>query len=210
MTGAIVEAARLLWDYHNVDDPLAPSDAVVGLGSYDLRVAQRCAELHHQGLAPRLVLTGRSGHWTSGLYAASEAEAFAEACAAAGVPREAILVEPEATNIGENIRFSAALLGLRSGRVILVTKPQTQRRVKAAVALQWPEVEALVTAPRTAFEEQPTEAHPFDMLVHEMVGDLQRILDYPARGYAVAQHVPENVLAAWRFLIARGFDGHLA
>ena len=206
----VLAAARVLFAYHRIDDPLAPSDAIVGLGSYDLRVADRCAELFHDGIAPRLVLTGRSGHWTRDLYETSEAEAFAQICVAAGVPESAILIEPEASNIGENIRFAAALLGPDLRRVVLVTKPQTQRRVKAAVARQWAGVEALVTAPRTAFGDQPTHAFPLENLVNEMVGDLQRILDYPAKGFAVAQDIPGEVMAAYEFLIARGFDRHLA
>jgi uncharacterized SAM-binding protein YcdF (DUF218 family) len=207
---AILAAARALFDYHRIDDPLVPADAIVGLGSYDLRVADRCAALYHEGIAPRLVLSGHAGHWTQGLYAASEAEAFAERCLAAGVPEAAILVEPRATNIGENLRFSAALLPPTVGRVVLVTKPQTQRRVRAAVDRQWPGVTALVTAPPIAFEEQPTEAYPLAMLINEMVGDLQRILDYPAKGFAVAQPMPDDVMAAWRLLVAEGYDRHLA
>ncbi len=206
----LLAAARVLFAYHRIDDPLLLSDAIVGLGSYDLRVADRCAELFHGGIAPRLVLTGRSGHWTRDLYETSEAEAFAQVCVAAGVPEEAILIEPEATNIGENIRFSAALLGQKVRRVVLVTKPQTQRRVRAAVDRQWPQVEALVTAPRTAFDDQPTDAFPLENLVNEMVGDLQRILDYPSKGFAVEQDVPDDVMAAYEFLIAKGFDRHLA
>lgn len=210
MDDQIDAAARILFDYHRIDDAVVPSDAIVGFGSYDLRVAAQCAELFHAGIAPRLVLTGRSGHWTSGLYHGSEAEAFAEVCMAAGVPGNAILIEPNATNIGENIRFSAALLGPGTRRVVLVTKPQTQRRVKAAAAMQWPGVQAIVTAPQTSFEHQPTAAHPFEALVCEMVGDFQRILDYPAKGFATAQHVPAHVAEAYAFLLTRGFDRHLA
>lgn len=202
-------AARSLFDYHRIDDPLVPSDAIIGLGSYDPRVAERCAELFHAGIAPLVVMTGKAGHWTQGLYDGSEAEALAHVCVEAGVPERAILIEPEATNIGENIRFSATLLGPSARRVVLVTKPQTQRRVRAAVDRQWPEVEALVTAPQLSFEEQPTKEYPLDMLIHEMVGDLQRILDYPAKGFAVPQQVPDDVMAAWRLLVAAGFDRHL-
>ncbi|HCH73168.1 MAG TPA: YdcF family protein, partial [Ochrobactrum sp.] len=46
------------------------------------------------------------------------------------------------------------------------------------------------------------------MLVHEMTGDLQRILEYPAKGYQIAQAVPLEVMEAYDFLIAQGFDGH--
>jgi uncharacterized SAM-binding protein YcdF (DUF218 family) len=205
----IAAAARTLWDYHLIYHELRPVDAIIGLGSYDLRVAKHCAALFQAGLAPVLLFTGKSGNWTERLYEKSEAETFAEAAIAEGVPREAIKIEPEATNIGENIRYSRDMLGDGVRSVILVTKPQTQRRVLATVARQWPDVEPLVTAPPTLFKDQPTADYPFEKLVHEMVGDVKRILDYPEKGFQIAQDVPSHVMAAYEFLLGRGFDGHL-
>ncbi|MCB8837271.1 YdcF family protein [Aurantimonas sp. VKM B-3413] len=209
LPGEALAAARVLWQFHAVYDEPVPADAIVGLGSYDLRVADRCADLFHSRIASRLVLSGRAGNWTASLYATSEAEAFAHRCAERGVPAAAILIEPEATNIGENLRLTAALLGPDVARVVIVTKPQTQRRVLAAAARQWPDVEALITAPETPFERQPTAGHPLPRLIEEMVGDLQRLIDYPARGFAAEVDIPADVMAAWRFLIGAGFDGHL-
>ena len=203
LSAEALAAARVLWRFHAVYDEPVRADAIVGLGSYDLRVADRCAELFHSRIAPRLALSGRAGNWTAGLFATSEAEAFAHRCAERGVPASAILIEPEATNIGENLRLTAALLGPDVERVVIVTKPQTQRRVLAAAARQWPDVEALITAPETPFERQPTDGHPLPRLIEEMVGDLQRLIDYPARGFAAEVDIPGDVMAAWRFLIAR-------
>ncbi|WP_206453783.1 YdcF family protein [Aurantimonas marina] len=205
---AALEAARILWTFHAVYDVPAACDAIVGLGSYDLRVADRCSELYQSAIAPKLVLTGCSGNWTDGLYDTTEAEAFARRCMAQGVPEHAILVEPQATNIGENLRFSGALLGDQTHSVVIVTKPQTQRRVLAAVARQWPRVDARVTAPHTSFEDQPTRHHPLALLIDEMVGDVQRLIDYPARGFAAAVEIPAHVMDAWQFLRDAGFEGH--
>jgi hypothetical protein len=202
---SILEAARTLWNFHAVYDEPEPDDAIVGLGSYDLRVADRCAELFLKGFAPLLVLTGKSGNWTEGLYPGTEAEAFAERCAALGVPRDAMLIEPEATNIGENIRYSAALLGDRATRVLIVTKPQTQRRALATAQKQWPGVEVRVTAPTTTFEDQPTAHHPLDRLISEMVGDVERLISYPRKGFCAEVAIPAEVDEAARFLKTRGF-----
>jgi hypothetical protein len=43
-----------------------------------------------------------------------------------------------------------------------------------------------------------------------MVGDLQRIRDYPARGFQIAQDIPANVLDAFETLVGLGYDTHLA
>lgn len=208
MNPSILTAAKVLWDYHCIYDPLEAADAIVGLGSYDTRVAERAADLYLDGMGNWLIFTGASGHWTEKLYPASEAEAFAEIATRRGVPEDAIIVEPNATNIGENIRFSREQLAPGALSAILVTKPQTQRRVSATVARQWPEARAAVTAPLTAFEDQPTAAFPLDMLIAEMAGDLERILTYPAKGYQIAQAVPLEVMEAYDFLIEQGFDGH--
>ncbi|CAN7224471.1 YdcF family protein [Phyllobacterium sp. LjRoot231] len=206
---AVLQAARTLWDFHLVYDELSRADLIIGLGSYDLRVADRCAELFHQGLAKRILFTGKSGNWTGGLYEGTEAEAFAARANELGVPDEAILVEPQATNIGENIRFSRAMAGDEMRRIIIVTKPQTQRRVYATVRAQWPDIEALVTAPPTGFEDQPTEAYPLEMFIHEMVGDVQRMVDYPAKGFQIAQSIPRSVADAFDFLVKEGYHHHL-
>jgi uncharacterized SAM-binding protein YcdF (DUF218 family) len=205
----ILAAARTLWDFHLVYDDLAEADLIIGLGSYDLRVADRCAELFHERWARQVLFTGKSGNWTNKLYDASEAEAFAARAGKRGVPDEAMLIEPEATNIGENIRFSRAMAGRHIRRVIIVTKPQTQRRAYATVRAQWPEVRALVTAPLTRFDDQPVEAYPLQSLIHEMVGDVQRMAEYPAKGFQIAQFIPRSVADAYELLVKAGYDHHL-
>lgn len=208
MTHTIKTAAKVLWDYHCIYDPLEKADVIVGLGSYDLRVAKRAAELYLEGLAPILLFSGKGGSDTEGLIScASVAEAFANQAIECGVPVKAIIIEPRGTNIGEKITFSRDLLAPGAISAILVSNPHTQHRVQATVARQWPEAKAMTTAPLTSFEDQPTESFPFEKLVHEMVGDLSRILEYPAMGYQLAQAVPLEVIEAYDYLIAQGIDG---
>ncbi|MBY5932050.1 YdcF family protein [Tateyamaria omphalii] len=202
------EAALILWEFHCVYDDLSPADAIVGLGSYDLRVAERCADLFHQGYAERIVFTGAVGNWTDTLFQASEAEAFGEAAVAAGVPDEAIVLETHATNIGENVCFSEQLLP-SARRVILVTKPQTQMRCHATVRKQWPGVQALVTAPLTPFEDQPLPHHDARALICEMVGDVERMGAYAKQGFQIEVEVPDAVRRACDVLVDTGFVDHL-
>lgn len=208
-------AARILWDYHRLDQEVGAADIVVGLGSYDLRVADRVADLFLSRVAKRIIFTGQSGHWTQGRYAGSEAAAFAARAINRGVPQHAITLEERAKNIGENIAFSALLIEA-GARVAFVTKPQTQRRCWATVLRPWPGLsdEAArsrlsVTAPSTDFEDQPTADFPLRRLIEEMVGDLWRILEYPKLGFQVPQAVPGEVFDAYRRLCAAGYDGHI-
>ena len=42
-----------------------------------------------------------------------------------------------------------------------------------------------------------------------MVGDLQRIREYPARGFQVPQPIPNDVWQAYEALVTAGFDKFL-
>jgi hypothetical protein len=203
-----IAAAELLWDYHCIYETPRPADAIVGFGSYDLRVADWCAELFTAGFASVVMFSGGAGNWTKDLYGTSEAKAFSDRAEERGVPRNAMLLEERASNIGENIRLTKALCpGMKT--VILVTKPQTQRRVRATVDRQWRKIDAIVTAPIHPFSEQPAPHHGLYDLICEMVGDLWRMKAYPTLGFQIEQDVPEKVAAAYDRLVSRGFTGHL-
>jgi uncharacterized SAM-binding protein YcdF (DUF218 family) len=206
------ELGQVLWNYHRVVGTLAAADAIVGLGSYDLRVARWCAGLLQRELAPVLVFTGAHGNWTRGRWPKSEAEVFADEAVAHGAPRERLLLETKATNIGENLRYTKALLaerGHRVSRVIAVTKPQTMRRAAASAPVFWPEVTVITSCPDHAFAEQPTAEHSLDDLIHEMAGDVQRMIEYPRLGYQIPQETPPAVLGAYEELKSRGYTRHL-
>ncbi|WP_153769174.1 YdcF family protein [Labrenzia sp. CE80] len=202
------DAALVLWNFHSVYDKPEPSDVIIGLGSYDIRVATHCARLFHDGLADRIIFTGSAGNWTRELFPDGEAEAFKAQAKADGVEERAILVEPRATNIGENICFCADMIP-DAKRVIFVTKPQTQLRCKATVKKQWSNVRALVTAPATSFETQPLAHHDERALICEMVGDLERMDRYSKLGFQTDVQVPRNVRHAYDTLVKSGFVDHL-
>lgn len=200
--------AQILWDYHNRPEPLAKAELIVGLGSYDLRVADRCVELYKRSLAPKICFSGASGNWTSGLYETSEAAAFATRAVELGVPAKDIRIEECARNIGENISLTRKMLpDIKC--FIWVTKPQTQRRVRATLDAQAPDVISAVTAPNHGLDEQPTDSHAMHDLICELVGDTWRTMAYPALGYMVEQQIPEDVRTAYVGLVAAGFTDHL-
>jgi uncharacterized SAM-binding protein YcdF (DUF218 family) len=204
---SIVDAAKKLWLFHQVYSALRPADAIIGLGSYDLRVADRCAELYHSGFARIIVFTGFRGNWTSG-NKTTEASAFAARAYHLGVPIDAILLEERATNIGENIAFTAKIIPSATS-IIFVTKPQTQKRCLTTVKKQWPEIVPLVTAPMTSFYEQPTSGLSLRDVICELVGDLRRLQIYSKTGFQAAIEIPNCVLRANDVLVEAGFVDHL-
>lgn len=206
------ELARILWEYNSLDHSLRISDCILVLGSHDIRVAQRGAELFLQGFAPLLVFSGNLGRLTEGLWNQPEAEIFAQEAIRMGVPKDKILTETRSTNTGDNILRTKELLGSRGisvETVILVQKPYMQRRAYATFRKVWPEKNVIVTAPRYSFENYPNNTISKNDLINIMVGDTQRIKIYAEKGFQIPQDIPDAVWTAYEELVQRGFTAHL-
>lgn len=141
--------AKIIWDYHHLDHKLEKADCIIVLGSHDVRVALRGAQLFLDGFAPRIIFSGGKGRLTEE-WDAPEADIFAQAAIKMGVPQEKILIENRATNTGENL-----------------------------------------------------------VLINIMVGDMQRIIEYPKKGFQIHQDVPEKVMAAYKALVKTGYTKQL-
>ena len=212
LSAEILSLSKLLWDYHHMDHTLLKSDVILALGSHDLRVAERAAQLYLEGWAPLLVCSGGLGNLTSEIWTESEADQFAAIAIKMGVPENAVLVENKSTNTGENILFTEKLLeekGFNPASFIVVQKPYMERRSYATFKKHWPGKNVVITSPQISFDDYPNENIPADRVIEIMVGDLQRIKEYPAKGFQIYQDIPANVWNAFERLVELGFDGHL-
>jgi|SRR6185312_6003068 len=208
----IIHLAKILWEYHHMHHELEKSECILALGSHDLRVADRAADLYLQGWAPLIVFSGGLGNLTKDLWTEPEADQFKRIAIEHGVPPAAILVENRSTNTGENILFTGQLLRdkkLDITHFIVVQKPYMERRSFATFKKHWPEKHLIVTSPQISFEDYPTREIPVEKVINIMVGDLQRIKLYPEKGFQIAQHIPDNVWHAYEQLVALGFNRHL-
>lgn len=208
----ILYLGKKLWDYHLLNNKLEKVDCILALGSHDLRVPERAADLYLQGFAPLVIMSGGLGNFTKEIWTEKEADKFAAIAIEKGVPPEAILVENNSTNTGENILFTQKLLKekkLDPQSFIVVQKPYMERRSFATFKIHWPDKKLLVTSPQISFEEYPNEEIPMKRVINIMVGDLQRIKLYPAKGFQVYQEIPKDVWEAFEALVALGFDNHL-
>ncbi len=208
----ILALGKKLWDYHFLNNQLEKVDCILALGSHDLRVAERAAELYLQNFAPLLVMSGGLGNFTQEIWTEKEADKFAAIAIEKGVPAQAILIENNSTNTGENILFTQQLLKekrLDPQSFIVVQKPYMERRAYATFKKHWPDKKLLVTSPQISFEEYPNEEIPMERVINIMVGDLQRIKLYPEKGFQIYQEIPEDVWEAFEKLVLLGFDKHL-
>jgi len=212
ITGEIKAQAKRLWDYMHMGHTIEKADCIFVLGSHDLRVAERGAELYLRGWAPLLIFSGGLGNFTQHVWTEKEADKFAATAIKMGVPKEVIVTENMSTNTGENVKFTKALLeekGIYPQSFIVVQKPYMERRAYATFEKNWPGKKLMVTSPQIAFEEYPTEDIPLDYLINIMIGDLQRIKVYPEKGFQIYQHIPADVWHAYEQLVAAGYDKHL-
>jgi uncharacterized SAM-binding protein YcdF (DUF218 family) len=208
--------AQKIWDYHHLNHQVAQADVILVLCSHDKVVATRGAELYLQGWAPLLIFAGGHGTITGRLWHEPEADQFAAIAIELGVPANKILIENRSTNTGENVLFTKRLLaekGLDPRTFIVVQKPYMERRSYATFRQVWPERNVLVTSPQVSMDEYLNQyshnALTADDVIGIMVGDLQRIREYPARGFQIHQDIPEEVWKAYEELVKAGFDKYL-
>ncbi|MEV0266753.1 YdcF family protein [Streptomyces sp. NPDC050617] len=204
--------AQLIWDYHRMHHDLRPVDVAIGLGSHDLGVASRTAELYLAGLFPTLVFTGGNSPTTAEVFPRGEAVHFREHAIDLGVPAEAILLEPDATNTGQNITLAREVLaaaGITPSTVLLVSKPYMERRSFATAGKLWPDAEILCASEPLELDDYLKGIGDEKLVLDMLVGDLQRVIEYPKLGFAIEQEVPEDVRAGYESLVRDGFTGRL-
>jgi len=210
--GKIRKLAKKIWDYHHMNHRPEKADCIVVLGSHDLRVAERGAQLFLEGWAPLVVFSGGRGRLTPDNWKSTEANEFAKRAIEMGVPQDKILIENKSTNTGENIQFTKKMLSehhIDPRKIILVQKPYMERRAYATFKKLWAEKDIIITSPQISFENYSNEQLSDDLIINIMVGDLQRIKLYPEKGFQIPQEIPPDVWEAYEKLVAAGYTKHL-
>jgi uncharacterized SAM-binding protein YcdF (DUF218 family) len=208
-------AKQTIWDYMLMNHELKKADVIMVLGSFDTNVGVYAAKLWLEGLAPILVCSGSGTiHHENGAYNAfvgsTEAEVFADIARKEGVPSEAIIIENKSQNTGQNYEFSKKLLeekGIELKSVIAVQKQFMERRTYATGKVWWPDIDIMVTSPPVKMVDYPASNPAVaveDHWIHAMCGDLQRIKEYPAKGFQIEQEIPADVWAAYELLVKEG------
>jgi len=204
----ILTAARCLWDYLKLDQPLVKSDCLIAMGSHDVRVAKHAAHLILDGWAPLLVCSGGLGRLTRNIWNDPEAKIFAHIARRAGVKAEQILLEERSSNTGENILFTKTMLqekGIPVRSAILVHKPYMERRAFATAMNYWPKVNFVTSSPPIPFESYVSPEIPLRTVIEALAGDFLRVRTYAQKGYQIPQSIPEEAEAAFEMLRRCGY-----
>jgi uncharacterized SAM-binding protein YcdF (DUF218 family) len=212
---AILADAEVLWNYHRLGAAYGRADVILGLGSYDLSVAEHAAQLFLEARGAWLFFAGGLVPRTDLLrtpWDRAEAVVFGERAREIGVPEDRLVLETASMNTGENFRFALKTMREREidcAELLVVTKPNMERRARATALVNLPSsMRVMVTSPPASFDQYRLSVDP-EKLIGLMVGDLQRIALYPAMGFQAAEFIPPGVDAAYRRLVQAGFTDHL-
>ncbi|MFF8376234.1 YdcF family protein [Streptomyces sp. NPDC015661] len=204
--------AQVLWDFQKMNHEPKPCSVGIGLGSHDLGVADVTADLYHRGMFPLIVFTGATSRTTADRMPRGEAEHYRDRALELGVPVSAILVEPNARNTGENIRFSRDLLtdrGIEVASVLLVSKPYEERRAYATARKLWQGIDIVSASAPMPFAEYIEQIGDPRLVLDMLVGAQQRLLIFPEHGFMCQQEIPTLVATSYQRLCAQGFTSRL-
>jgi hypothetical protein len=213
----VIAAAACAFNYLSEVDPLpnAPCDAVIGFGTFDVTLASFCGELYAQRQARRIIFTGGFGAGTTDL-GLPEADAWREELRRTHplISGEHVITENRSTNTAENIEFTARLLlndhgPLRFGHglntALIVASPSRLRRVKLTLRQLQPALKTYRARPRGNHFEHEFVLYGgkgLDFIAH-LIGELDRITNYPSRGWIVPEPLPGKIVAALAVLKGR-------
>lgn len=195
----LMRATSTVLNYLSITDAPREADIIWGLGSNDLLVPKKAAELFHAHLAPTIVFSGGNGHRWKDLDL-TEAEFFRNAAIAENVPESKIVLEKNSIHTGENVTFSFRLLdslGVTVNSALLITIPPFQRRAEITVRTHRESVQCFNCPVNWGRPETWTS----EKLIHVAelcIGEIERLREYPNRGFIKWDplQIPDEVISA--------------
>jgi uncharacterized SAM-binding protein YcdF (DUF218 family) len=185
---------KVLWDYLRVTPQLDPfpgaaqDSLILVLGSPDLTVAGHAADLFNRGVAHHLVVSG--GCLAPGC-GRQEADAIGELITAQGIDPGQVILERESQHTSDHFWKTKDLLddrelmigGVNPPKfVILVPAPVAERRALATGRHRWLDSHFRVEGIPIGYEQYMAKTD-HRLAIGRMVGEVERILYYPRRGY---------------------------
>lgn len=212
---ALKQARNTIWDYLQLHTEFPDEvDVIIVIGSRDDRVAVYAADMSHRAYSKLIVLAGGPIHkrdWlpTPEWDEETEAEHFA-----AVMRRERfsgnLALEASSKDIGEKITNSEKLLrekGLEPKSVLIISALYMERRVLKTFTKYWKygQPKVYISSTRETFDEYVDSWQTPEIVSNVMVGEMDRILKYPHKGYMDESAVPDVVMEAFELLKARGY-----
>jgi uncharacterized SAM-binding protein YcdF (DUF218 family) len=187
-----------IYKFLSVSQKPRKANFILGLGSFDVRVARQCAKLYLKGFADYIIFSGGFGNG-SGNFEIPEAIVYKNFVLAnyPEIDDTKILVEPDSTNTGENIEFTLNLvqdLNINLRSLILVTSSVRQERARLTVSKKMPEIVLYNCPPKgnyyIDFKYYEEHGQNLDKLI---IDEMIKIHKYPDLGYISQTKIPESI-----------------
>ena len=75
---------------------------------------------------------------------------------------------------------------------MLISKPYMERRAYATARKTWPEIDVVCASEHLSLDDYLKAIGDDKLVIDMLVGDLQRIIDYPALGFAIPRPCPRT------------------
>lgn len=173
--------------YMLIETPIARADVciVFGCKTPERReaLANHAADLYEQGYFGLIAVTGGVPDKNG----VTEAAHMRDVLLKRGVPADAILSEEKATNTGENVINTRALLEREKGKgdiksVIGIGQMHAARRFVMTLERHWPEVKKMFTAPNY-YNVSREEFYKDPVLRTEVLHEYRKIPAYRSTGF---------------------------
>jgi hypothetical protein len=179
---------RVLWDYLRVELPPKESRIILVMGCPDLIVAEHAARLMRENLAKSVIVSG--GCRFSAADPRREADVFADVIEGLGVHPDLVVRERRSQHTSDHFWQAEKDLGGREFRpesAILCCSPIAEQRALATGRNRWVGVDLTLACVPVSYESYLQLAHRAGhgaaYVLSRMVGEVERILEYPSRGF---------------------------
>lgn len=205
-----LELIKILWDYMQIDSKLQKADCIIVLGCKKIELVDVAVDLFNKKYSDKIIFCGGYGKITKEIWNETEAEKFANLAIEKGIPKQAIYIENKSTNTGDNFRFAKKLIQDKKLDVktcIIVCNPYDVKRNYATLKKIIPEYEAYFATTKISCEEY-YKTHSKEW-IHVLVGDIQRMKEYPNLGWQIKVEMPDKVWKAFEELVKLGYNKYV-
>ena len=192
---------KTLWDFLSPSTPIEKlifqnADAIFVFGGIGTEIPEHAANLYHAHIAPKVLVTGKSGIHTHTYFDEDEYILFKNILVKNNVLESDIILEPHATHAGENVTLGMKALqenGIQAKCLVLVCRSFMMLRALATFKKQFPHI---ICFPSPSPMSSDDINLPKLNLAKRLLGEFERFEPYYNEGFIEQINVPEHIQTA--------------
>lgn len=169
-------------------------DVIFVFGGIGDEIPIHAAKLYSRNISKIVLITGKSGALTKTHYKKDEHEEFYDLLINNGVDSKSIIVEPLATNAGENVTFGIRSLleeGIRTEKLVLVCRSFMMRRALLTFEKQFPNIICFPSPPEVEMTGLIMKNSTLEI---RLIEEIKRLIDYFDQGFIANPNIPDYII----------------